>query len=170
MADDLILIVDDTPANIRLLDAVLSSRGYRVRAATSGVEALEAVAAEPPDLILLDIVMPGMTGYDVCQRLRSEPATEMLPIVMITASGEQEKIKALEAGADDFVLKPFDRAELLARVKSLLRIKEYLDIVEQQAAELAELNRTLEAKVSQQVDEIERANRLRRFLSPQLAE
>ena len=138
--------------------------------ATSGDEALERVRAEPVDLVLLDIVMPGMDGYEVCRRLRADPATEFLPVVMITASGEQEKVAAIEAGADDFIAKPFDQAELLARVRSLLRIKRYHDTIEAQAAELAAWNRQLEQRVEEQVTELERARRLRRFLSPQVAE
>ena len=98
-----IVVVDDTPTNIRVLEAVLTPRGYVVLAATSGREALELISRERPDLILLDIMMPEMDGYEVCRRLRSDPATRALPIVMITASGDQEKLKALEAGADDFI-------------------------------------------------------------------
>jgi adenylate cyclase len=170
MAGELILAVDDTPQNIRLLEAVLQPRGYRVAAATSGAAALERLADEPPDLVLLDVVMPEMDGYAVCRAIRASPATSFLPIVMITASGEQEKVNAIEAGADDFVVKPFNQAELLARVRSLLRIKQYHDTIERQAAELARWNRTLEARVRGQVDEIERLGRLRRFLSPSVAE
>jgi len=107
--------------------------------------------------------MPGMDGYEVCRRLREDAATRLLPVVMITASGEQEKIEAIEAGADDFVPKPFNAAELLARVRSLVRIKRYQD-------EVAELNRTLEERVRQQVEALERLGRLRRFLSPQVAD
>ena len=165
-----ILAVDDTPHNIKLLEAVLAPRGYAIVPAGNGMEALEKVATERPDLILLDVVMPGMDGYEVCRRLRDDPATHLLPVVMVTASGDQEKVRAIEAGADDFILKPFNHAELLARVKSLLRIKEYYDTIQAQAAELAELNRTLEARVRQQVDELERVGRLKRYLSPQLAE
>ncbi len=165
-----ILVVDDLPQNVRLLEAILAPRGYRVAAANSGREALERVAAEPVDLVLLDIVMPEMDGYAVCRALRAEPATSFLPVVMITASGEQEKVAAIEAGADDFIAKPFDQAELLARVRSLLRIKRYHDTIESQAAELAAWNRELEQRVSEQVEALERTGRLRRFLSPQLAE
>jgi len=165
-----ILVVDDLPQNVRLLEAVLVPRGYTVVAATSGREALERAASDPPDLILLDIVMPEMDGYEVCRTLRADPATSFLPIVMITASGEQEKVVAIESGADDFIAKPFDHAELLARVGSLLRIKRYHDTIERQAAELAAWNRQLEQRVQEQVDALERMGRLRRFLSPQLAE
>ena len=165
-----ILAVDDQPANLRLLDAVLSPRGYRVIRATSGEQALELLPSSDVDLVLLDIVMPGIDGYEVCRRIRSAPETAFLPVVMITASGHQEKARAIEAGADDFVSKPFDQSELLARVASLARIKRYHDTVAKQAAELAQWNAELEARVNTQLEELQRMKRLRRFLSPQVAE
>jgi adenylate cyclase len=166
-----ILVVDDAPESIRLLHAVLSPRGYSVDAVSSGAEALERLAAgPPPDLVLLDVVMPEIDGYEVCRRIRATPATELLPVVMITASSGEEKLRALEAGADDFVMKPFDQAELLARVRSLIRIKQYHDTIRQQAKELAEWNRDLEKRVEEQVAQIDRMGRLKRFLSPQLAD
>ena len=165
-----ILVVDDLAQNVRLLEAVLAPRGHEVVAAGSGAEALALAAEGDIDLVLLDIVMPEMDGYEVCRRLRDDPGTRFLPIVMITASGDQEKLTAIEAGADDFVSKPFDHAELLARVRSLLRVKRYHDTIEAQAAELAAFNRQLEERVREQVDELDRLGRLRRFLSPQLAE
>jgi len=167
---EIVLVVDDLPQNVRLLDAVLSSAGYDVRSAGSGEEALAALHDDPPDLVLLDILMPGMDGYEVCRRIRGDPATAFLPVVMITASGDQEKLRAIEAGADDFVAKPFNQAELLARVRSLVRVKRYHDTIERQAAELASWNRELEARVAAQVEELERVGRLRRFLAPQLAD
>jgi adenylate cyclase len=165
-----LLLVDDLPQNIRLLEAVLAPRGYAIVKAESGREALEKVTAEPVDLVLLDILMPEMDGYAVCRALREDPATQYLPVVMVTASGDQEKVAAIEAGADDFITKPFDQAELVARVSSLLRIKRYHDTIEAQAAELAEWNRELERRVTEQVEQLERLGRLRRFLSPQIAE
>jgi adenylate cyclase len=165
-----VLVVDDLPQNVRLLDAVLSPSGFRVLTAGSGQEALDLLKEHQTDLVLLDIVMPGLDGYEVCRRIRKEPATAFLPVVMITASGDQEKLHAIEAGADDFVAKPFDRAELLARARSLVRIKRYHDTIERQAAELAGWNRELEQRVQSQVDQLERVGRLRRFLSPQLAD
>jgi adenylate cyclase len=164
------LAVDDEPANLRLLDAVLSPRGYRVLTASSGTEALALLASEDVDIVLLDIVMPEMDGHEVCRRIRSMPATEFLPVVMITASGSEQRLAALESGADDFVTKPFDKSELLARVASLARIKRYHDTIRAQAEELAEWNTELETRVARQVAELERTNRLRRFLSPQLAD
>jgi adenylate cyclase len=165
-----ILVVDDTPQNIKLLDALLTPRGYEVIPAASGEEALTRVAARQPDLVLLDIVMPGMDGYEVCRRLRGDEATEMLPVVMITASGEQEKVAALEAGADDFITKPLDQAELLARIRSLVRIKQYHDQIQSQAVQLEDWNRQLEERVNEQVQELIRVGRLKRFLAPQLAD
>jgi adenylate cyclase len=165
-----VLAVDDQPPNLRLLDAVFSPRGYRVITASSGEQALELLPSSEADLVLLDIVMPGMDGYEVCRRIRSEASTAFLPVVMITASGEQEKKRAIEAGADDFVSKPFHQGELLARVRSLVRIKRYHDTITRQAAELAEWNAELEARVNKQLEELQRMNRLRRFLSPQIAE
>src|SRR5207253_2530302 len=164
-----ILVVDDTPRNIKVMEASLAPRGYAISGVTSGAAALHEIATQPPDLVLLDVIMPGMDGFEVCRRLRAEPATHLLPVVMITASGDQEKVSALEAGADDFVQKPFNQAELLARVASLLRIKTYHDTIQRQAAELAEWNQTLAARVQDQVAELERLGRLRRFLSPQVA-
>ena len=165
-----VLAVDDQDANLRLLDAILTFHGYRVILVASGEDALAALRTEPVDLVLLDILMPGMDGYEVCRRIRADEATAYLPVVMLTASGEQQRIDALEAGADDFATKPFDRSELLARVDSLARIKRYHDTIRRQAAELASWNRELERRVDEQVRELQRASRLRRFLSPQLAE
>jgi len=165
-----ILVVDDVPQNVRLLEAVLVPRGYEVLTAHDGIAALELVESEHPDLILLDVMMPGLDGYAVCSHLREHDDTAVLPVIMVTSSIGQEKTKAIEAGADDFIPKPFNHDELLTRVRSLLRIKRYHDTIKTQAAELAELNRTLEERVKTQVEELERLRRLRRFLSPQLAD
>ncbi len=165
-----ILAVDDVAQNLRLLEAVLVPQGYEVVTAATGEEALFKVASERPDLVLLDIMLPGIDGYEVCHRLRADPKTSFLPVVMVTATGLPEKVKAIEAGADDFIAKPFDQPELLARVKSLLRVKTYHDTVEKQRRELAEWTETLETRVKDQVDELGRLGRLRRFLSPQIAE
>jgi DNA-binding response OmpR family regulator len=165
-----ILVVDDVPENVRLLEAVLVPRGYEVVTARDGLEALERVETEKPDLILLDVMMPGLDGYGVCTQLRADDDTAVLPVIMVTSSIGQEKTRAIEAGADDFIPKPFNHDELLTRVRSLLRIKRYHDTIKAQATELAELNHTLEERVQGQVGELERLRRLQRFLSPQLAD
>lgn len=165
-----VLVVDDSPANIRLLEAVLDAHGYTVVAAEDGPSALALIAASPPDLVLLDVQMPGMTGHEVCRRIRENPESAMLPVITITAAGNEEKLAALEAGADDFVVRPFDQAELLARVRSLLRIKTYQDTITGQAAELLAWNSRLEEQVREQVEEVGRLQRLRRFLSSHVAD
>jgi adenylate cyclase len=165
-----ILVVDDVSKNVRLLEAILASEGYSVMSASSGPEALERMTVEPPDLVLLDIQMPGMNGYEVCRRIRENTATTFLPVVMVTSSDSEVRVNTIEAGADDFIEKPFNRHELLARVRSLLRIKQYHDTIEAQTAELAEWNKTLERRVDEQVDELQRMSSLRRFLSPTFAE
>jgi len=167
--DARILVVDDVALNVRLLEAVLVPRGYDVVSATDGAHALELVASAKPDLVMLDIVMPELDGYAVCRKIREREDTAMLPVIMITAS-TSEKTEAIQAGADDLIAKPFDQEELLARVRSLLRIKRYHDTITSQAVELTELNRTLEERVQTQVVELERVRKLRRFLSPQLVD
>ena len=161
--------MDDVPPNVRLLEAVLAPRGYDVVSATDGERALELVESAKPDLVMLDVVMPQPDGYEVCRRIREREETAMLPVIMITAS-TSERTEAIRAGADDLIAKPFDQDELLARVRSLLRIKRYHDTITSQAAELTELNRTLEERVQTQVVELERVRKLRRFLSPQLVD
>jgi len=165
-----VLVVDDVAANRRLLDAVLTPRGFVVHMASTGTEALEALEAHDVDIVLLDVNMPGMTGYEVCRRIREDPRTNLLPVVMVTAAPEEERILALQAGADDFLRQPLEQAELLARVRSLVRLKQYHDTLEIQKAELTQLNQTLEERVNEQLLELERLRVLRRFLSPQLAE
>lgn len=165
-----ILVVDDVPQNVRLLEAVLVPHGYEVISAADGIAALDLVESSSPDLILLDVMMPRLDGYGVCTQLRAKDETAVLPVIMVTSSIGQEKTRAIASGADDFIPKPFNHEELLTRVRSLLRIKRYHDTIKAQAAELAELNATLGQRVDAQVEELERLRRLRRFLSPQLTE
>ncbi len=166
-----VLVVDDSRANVRLLSDILSFHGYDVSAEASGEAALRSVAARIPDLILLDVVMPGLDGFAVCRELRANPLHAMLPIVMVTAlDPNEERVRGLDAGADDFLSKPIHTPELLARVRSLLRVKQLYDRVQSQARELAVWNRTLEARVTEEVGKNERLMSLKRFLSPQLAD
>jgi adenylate cyclase len=166
-----ILVVDDTPANVKLLEDMLVYHGFHVEAAADGESALELVRSWSPDLILLDIMMPGLDGYGVCRTVRANPAHAMLPIVMVTAlDGREERVRGLEAGADDFISKPVNPPELLARVRSLLRIRRLYETVQRQAEQLAAWNRTLEARVNEQVAHVEKLSRLKRFFSPQLTE
>jgi DNA-binding response OmpR family regulator len=167
----LVLVVDDQAPNRKLLADLLSTQGYAVATAQSGEEAIEKISSQVPDLVLLDVVMPGMNGYEVCRQLREQPATSMLPVVMVTAlDPAEERIKGLRAGADDFLTKPINGPELLARVKSLLRIKAFHDKVQEQAAELAVLNAGLEKRVAEQLAELQRLAQLKRFFPPHLAE
>jgi DNA-binding response OmpR family regulator len=165
-----ILVVDDVPENVRLLEAVLEAHGYDVVTAASGQAALDLALSASPDLVLLDVMMPPPDGLAVCKQLRQWEETAVLPVIMLTASEGSEKRTVIEAGADDFLPKPFNRDELLTRIRSLLRIKRYHDTIKAQAAELLDLNRTLERRVQTQIGELERLQRLRRFLSPQLAD
>lgn len=166
-----ILVVDDQPQNVKLLKQLLTLSGYEVSTASSGPEALVRLAADPPDLVLLDVVMPGMSGYEVCQAIRVNPKTALLPVVMVTAlDPAEERVRGIEAGADDFLPKPINQAELLARVKSLLRIRALHRQVEAQAEQLAQWNARLEERVEEQVAQLERLARLKRFLSPKVAD
>src|SRR4026209_1623984 len=166
-----ILVVDDVAVNVKLLADLLAVIGYAVVTAASGAEALEKIDKEQPGLVLLDVMMPGMSGYDVCRKLRQNTATAMLPVIMVTAlDPTQERVKGIEAGADDFLSKPINQPELLARVRSLLRIRALHRKIEDQAAQLAEWNAKLEQRVTEQMEQLERLVRLKRFLSPKVAE
>lgn len=166
-----ILIVDDQPMNVDILKTRLAAHGYELLTATDGAEALALVRAQQPDLILLDIMMPGVDGIEVCQRLKADAALPFMPIIMVTARADSKDIVAgLNAGADDYLTKPIDQAALVARVKSMLRIKALHDTVQEQAAQLVEWNRTLEQRVADQLTALDRLGRLKRFFSPHLAE
>jgi adenylate cyclase len=166
-----ILIVDDTPANVHILQARLVANGYDIVTATDGEEALAVVREAQPDLILLDVMMPKLDGFEVCRRLRADATLPFIPIIMVTAKSEPRDIVAgLEAGGDEYLAKPVDQAALVARVKSMLRIKSLHDTVQGLAEERAQWNRMLERRVAEQVAQIEQLGRLKRFFSPQLAE
>lgn len=163
-----VLVVDDLAVNRRLLTAILTSHNYEVVEAESGEEALVLLEGGPVDMVLLDLLMPGLDGHETCRRIRANPHHAYLPVVMVTASGPAEKVRAIDAGADDFITKPLDKAELLGRVRSLLRVKRYHDTVVAQATELTAWTQELEARVAEQVERLDRYSRLRRFFSPQI--
>ena len=166
-----VLVVDDTPANVKLLADLLAVKGFGVATAVNGEEALAKVAAEAPDIVLLDVMMPGLSGYDVCRRIRAEPETALLPVVLVTSLDPQgERVKGIEAGADDFLSKPINQAELFARVRSLLRVKSLQDEVRRQADELKAWNAKLEERVAEQVAQMQRLSQLKRFFSPKVAD
>ena len=167
----LILVVDDAPDNIEVVRARLEQQGYRVIAASDGTEALVQVRAAAPDLVLLDVVMPRLDGIETVRRIRADSAIPFTPVIMLTAQNDSRSvISALDAGADEYLTKPFDAGALLARVRSMLRIKALHDEVTAQAAQLAEWNQTLECRVAEQLAQLQRLGFLKRFLPPQVAE
>ena len=166
-----ILIVDDNEANRDILEARLKVHGYELLQAADGEEALAAVQRDHPDLILLDVMMPKLDGVEVCRRIKGDATLPFTPIILVTSKSDtKDVIAGLDAGADEYLTKPVDQAALVARVKSVLRVKALHDQVVAQAEELAEWNRQLEQRVHEQVDELERVGRLKRFLSPQLVQ
>ena len=159
-----ILVVDDQRANVEMMAGVLKARGYEVLTALDGESALERVRAARPDIVVSDILMPGMDGYEMCRRLRADAATALLPVVLVTSlDAQKERIKGLEVGADDFLSKPVNWEELFARVRALLRVKALQD-------ELKGWNAKLEERVRDQVAQLERLGRLKRFFSRPVAE
>ena len=159
-----ILVVDDQRTNAEMVSGLLRNLGYDVEVALSGDEALEMVRAKAPDLMITDILMPGVDGYELCRRLRANPATALLPVILVTSAEPQtERVKGIEAGADDFLAKPVNWAELFGRVKRLLHVKALQD-------EIKELNARLEERVRDQVAQLERLSRMKRFFSRAVAE
>jgi class 3 adenylate cyclase len=165
-----ILVVDDTPANLSVLAALLGE-GFRIKAATNGIKALELAAANPPDLMLLDIMMPGMSGYEVLERMRADARLRDIPVIVISAVSQMESVvRCVQLGAEDYLIKPFDKTLLQARVGASLEKKRLRDEVKAQAAELAEWAKKLEQRVQEQVAQLERLGRLKSFFAPQIAE
>jgi putative two-component system response regulator len=145
--DARVLVVDDNPMNVELAAATLEPQGYAVERATNGEEALRKLEEGSFDVVLLDVMMPGMSGYEVCERLKKDERTRFLPVVMVTALDKREdKLRGIAAGADDFLNKPFDRAELLMRVKSCIRAKRLTDELETADSILVALSNAIDAK------------------------
>ena len=169
-----ILVVDDDAANRDLLTRRLVREGYEARTAADGTAALAALergAGAPVDLVLLDVMMPGLDGYEVLRRMKADPTLRDIPVLMISALDEvQSVVRCIELGAEDYLPKPFDPVLLRARIGACLEKKRLRDQEVRHLAELAELNRTLEQRVSEQVGQLEQLGRLKRFFSPQLAE
>ncbi|MCC6982350.1 MAG: response regulator [Bauldia sp.] len=165
-----ILVVDDAADNRAILRDRLESQGYRVTTANDGEEAIARVKAEPPDLILLDVMMPKLDGISALRRLKADPDLPFIPVILLTArSDTADVVGGLDAGADEYLAKPIDHLSLVARVKAMLRLKRLQDRLLVQAAELAAWNRELESRVAAQVGEIERMSRLKRFLAPEVS-
>jgi adenylate cyclase len=166
-----ILVVDDNPTNLEVLRVRLNAQGYEVVTAVDGEDGLRRARELEPDLVLLDVMMPKLDGISVLKELKGDTALRFIPVILVTAKADtRDVVNGLEAGGDDYLTKPFEQAALVARVRSLLRIKELHDTVQLQAAQLKEWNRSLEERVATQVAEIERIGRLRRFLAPQVAQ
>jgi adenylate cyclase len=166
-----ILIVDDSETNRDLLVSRLGPHGFDLVQAADGEEAIETARATRPDLILLDVVMPKLDGVEATKRLKADASLPFTPIILVTSKTDAKDVVAgLEAGADEYLTKPVDSTSLLARVKSMLRVKEMHDKIVAQADDLATWNRTLEKRVADQLGQIERVSRLKRFLAPQVAE
>jgi adenylate cyclase len=166
-----ILIVDDNPANVKILHTRLAAEGYEIVTATDGEAGLAMAHQQTPDLILLDVMMPKLDGFEMCRRLRAHPDFPFTPIILVTALADSKDVVAgLTAGGDEYLTKPVDHAALAARVRSMLRIKDLHDKVEALVAEVKEWNASLERRVAEQVAELERVGRLKRFFSPQLAD
>jgi putative two-component system response regulator len=164
-----ILVVDDNDLNLALMRDLLASRGYDVATAMSADAAWAAIRTEHPDLVLLDVIMPGRSGYDLCRELKESPATRLIPVVMVTGlTDRDDRIRGKEAGADEFLTKPFFPEELFARVKSLLRLKEYTDELEHAEAVLKTLALSVEARDPYTEGHCERLSRYARNLGTHL--
>jgi CheY-like chemotaxis protein len=165
-----ILVVDDNDINRDIMATRLGAHGYATLQAADGEEALAAVGRQAPDLIILDVMTPKLDGLEVCRRLKGSTISEFVPVILVTAKADtDDAVAGLDAGADEYLTKPIDQAALMARVRSVLRIKSLHDQVRAQAAALANLNQTLTQRVEEQLVELERIGRLKRFLPPQVA-
>jgi adenylate cyclase len=166
-----VLVVDDVPTNVKILVAHLEAKGFKTLAAYNGEEAMTMALKHMPDLVMLDVNMPVKNGLEACEELKQNPETMMLPIILVTANSDtNEIVKGFEVGADDYLIKPYNYMEMLARVRSMVRIKDTQAMLLEVNRHIDDLNHDLEAKVKEQVKELERVNRLRRFFSPQIVD
>lgn len=166
-----ILIADDNPDNVEIFRARLATQDYEIFTARDGEEAIAIAREIRPDVILLDIMMPKIDGVEVCRRLKADTSLPFTPIIMVTAkTSSQDVVTSLEAGADEYLTKPVDHGSLVARVKSMLRIKNLTDTVQAQSKQLADWSTQLEKRVDEQLAQLESLSRLKRFFSPQLAD
>lgn len=166
-----ILVVDDNDIDRDIIATRLGAHGYATLQAADGEEALAGIGRHAPDLIILNAMMSKLNGLEVCRRLKGGTTSEFVPVILVTAKADTNDVVAcLDAGADEYLTKPIDQAALMARVRSALRIKALHDQVQAQAAALANSNQTLKQRVEEQIVELERIGRLKRFLPPQVAE
>jgi len=155
-----VLIVDDVAGSARLIASLLAPEGYALRTADDGVGALQLVQADPPDLVLMDVMMPLVDGFEACRAIKRDPATRLIPVVLVTSLGDTaSRVRGLDAGADDFISKPINALELRARVRSLLRIKRYTDDLDSAESVIVSLGLTIEARDGSTAGHCERLSR-----------
>ena len=159
--NQVILCVDDEQANLKLLEKILLPRGYSLVSAASGEEALLKIKSQAIDLVLLDILMPGMDGFEVCRQIKEDQKLRSIPVIIVTSlSAKQDRIRGIEAGAEEFVSKPFDPTDVLARIKLLLKVKQLNEDLNGAEKALRKSHDELECKVHERTTELAQANKI----------